>query len=288
VKLLTKKKQRWVDRFKPTAAIRGSSLHSNHVAERRYGRQIKRMVDQMAKETEKEVKKLFTPEAYAEATGTDDSLSSQARILINSLARKYEKLFRDKARYYSGLMIKEQDKVSRSNLHSSLKEMSGGLSIKTNIMSPEINEVIKASVAENVSLIKSIPEQYIKRVEGSVMRSITSPTKGGLQSLFKDLKKYQGMSDRRALNIAKDQTRKVYNGINRARMEKIGITKAEWIHSGGSNHPRHTHVEMDGKIFNLSEGVYDSEVKKYVQPGELPYCGCVYRPVIEFEDGEEV
>ncbi len=96
------------------------------------------------------------------------------------------------------------------------------------------------------------------------------------------------MSDRRALNIAKDQTRKVYNGINRARMEKIGITKAEWIHSGGSNHPRHTHVEMDGKIFNLSEGVYDSEVKKYVQPGELPYCGCVYRPVIEFEDGEEV
>ncbi|KAF9396648.1 hypothetical protein CPC16_010967, partial [Podila verticillata] len=63
------------------------------------------------------------------------------------------------------------------------------------------------------------------------MRSITSGN--GLEDLIPFLQAQEGITRRRARNIALDQTRKAYNGFNRARCVGAGVTHGEWIHSGG-------------------------------------------------------
>ena len=37
---------------------------------------------------------------------------------------------------------------------------------------------------------------------------------------------------------------------------------------------------MNGKRFNLQQGMFDPEVNRFIQCAELPYCRCVYRTVI--------
>lgn len=95
------------------------------------------------------------------------------------------------------------------------------------------------------------------------------------------------MDIRHARNVAMDQTRKVYSNVNAARMQALGVKKFEWVHTGGSQHPRKDHQELSGKVFSLDDlpviGVmYGNEVRG--KPGDLPYCRCTMRPIVSFED----
>lgn len=282
--LLTKKKKRWVKQFKPTAAMRGTPLHYNAVDAKRYEMRLRRLIKQMVRETEKEMRRLMESEAAESHFARDENIGSQARIVSNQLMARFQQLFNKRSKGLADMVIRDAKASSKSTLHTSLKELSGGLSLKTDIMHNQLANVIMASTAENVGLIKSIPQQYLGKVQGSLMRSIASGK--GMHDFMPTLRKLGAVTDRRARMIAHDQTRKVYNSINMARMEAVGIKEAEWIHSGGSHEPRPTHMEMDGKTFLLSEGLYDSAVGRKIQPGQEPNCRCTYRPIIKFNQGE--
>lgn len=282
--LLTKKKQAWVQKFKPTAAIRGSTLQHNAAVQDRYVKALNRLVVQMTRQVRREVLKLFnSPDAKA-LFAQDASTASQARILTNALQAKFEQLFNAKAKGLAQSMVNDADKSSSAQLHGSLKEMSGGLSMKTTVISGPMKEVTTAAIAENVGLIKSIPAEYLQRVQGAVMRSIT--TGNGLQDLVPALSKYEGMTVRRARNIAIDQTRKTFNSFNKGRMQKLGMGQYEWIHSGGGQKPRQHHIELSGNIFSFDDPpVIDENTGERGIPGQLPNCGCTMRPVIKFDEG---
>lgn len=215
----------------------------------------------------------------------DADVSSQARILTNQLEKKFNQLFAHKSRGLAEDMVKQADKTSATALHESLKELSGGLSVKTKVLSGPMKSIMKASVVENVGLIRSISEQYLQGVQGAVMRSIT--TGNGLQDLIPYLDRHKGITLRRANNIALDQTRKAYNSINKARMQKVGIEKFEWLHTGGSQEPRQHHIALSGKIFSFNDlPVIDPKTGQRGKPGDLPNCGCRMIPVVEFDHGE--
>ena len=42
----------------------------------------------------------------------------------------------------------------------------------------------------------------------------------------------------------------------------------------------YSHVEMDGKEFDLKQGMWDKKAGAYIQPGELVNCKCTYRAVL--------
>ncbi len=92
-----------------------------------------------------------------------------------------------------------------------------------------------------------------------------------------------GFNADRAKNVAIDQTNKITQGILRANDEDLGITQGIWIHVPGQYTSRETHIAFNGKIFDLDKGMYDRDVGSHVVPGELPYCRCIYRPVLPFE-----
>lgn len=279
-KLLTTRKQAWVNQFK-LDVVYGLSINHNVSAENRYYVRLAKLIDKMTGEVEKELKGLFREDYAQEYFAQDASVSSQARIITNALTKKFNDLFASSAKPLAEQMTAEADKNSVSSVHESIQQLSGGLSLPTtSIQSGFLNDILNASVTENVALIKSISQKYLNGIQQAVMRSIT--TGNGLQDLVPYLAKQKGITLRRARFIAHDQTRKAMNGLARGRMLSLGIEEAEWLHTGGSNHPRKSHIDMSKKIYRLDEGLYDLEVKKNVMPGELPGCRCRFKPVLKF------
>jgi len=296
-KFLTKSKQRWVDQFKPTAVIRGSDLRYNISVQGRYLKDFKSIIEWVIEETEKTVSRIFKSKASKEYFAEDASIASTARIDMNALTRKVDSRLNKKAKEISERMANGSNSSSKSSLHSSLEQLSGGLSIKTDIGSADIQEAFKSSVNASVDLIKTISDDYIAKVKGAVNRSIQS-SGGGLSTLIPEIESFLSDAARKtknkAKNVALDQTRKAYNGLNAARMEAVGLSKYEWVHSGGGQDPRDLHISpfpkgLNGGIFDINDPpVIDEKTGEKGIPGDAINCTCFMRPVIELENGVEV
>lgn len=267
--------------------IKGGILNYNAAVQQKYERALQRLVRQMTEQCKRDIERLYKTQASKEWFAAQDaSVASEARKLTNQLTAKFQQLFDRKAKGLAESMVKDTDKASASALHGSLKELSGGLSIKTSMITGEMKDLMTLAVAENVGLIKSISSQYLQKIQGAVMRSIT--TGNGLADLIPFIDKYADETHNRARNIALDQTRKAYNALNEGRMRKIGTTKYEWIHSGGSQNPRDYHIEMDGNIYDLDNPpIIDPKTGIRGKPGDLVNCRCRMRPIVSFLDEDE-
>ena len=281
---LTSKREAWAAKQSAAPVFKGDPIQHNAAVAVRYVGVVQALTAQMTAQTKREVLRLFKTDAAASHFGQDATISSQSRILMNALANRFSDLFAKKAKPLAEGMVRDADRAGVKALHSSLLKLSGGMSLKTSLASPGLNEITKAVVAENVGLIKSIASEYLQKVEGAVMRSIT--TGNGLQDLIPALEQYEGQTHRRAKNIALDQTRKAYNSINRGRMEALGVKKFMWHHSGGGAHPREDHVDMDGEIYRFDNlPVIDKRTGERGIPGQAPNCRCVMSPVFDYADG---
>ena len=281
--MLTKKRKAWAATRKVAPTFTGSRLHAPAGVASRYVETLSSLTAQMTAQVTRDIRRLFDTDAAASHFGQDATIASQSRILLSALTSKFNDLFAKRAKSIAERMVEGASKASGSALHGSLEKLSGGLSLKTKVDSPELSNIYKASVAENVSLIKSIPAQYLQKVEGAVMRSIT--TGNGLKDLVPALEQYEGQTHRRAKNIALDQTRKAYNSINRGRMQALGIKRFQWHHSGGGAHPREDHVEMDGNIYSFDDlPVVDQSSGERGIPGQAPNCKCTMSPVFDFSE----
>lgn len=143
-----------------------------------------------------------------------------------------------------------------------------------------VEDQAKIALEENVALIKSIGNQYLDKVRSAVWRSV----KNGydLESLVKQLKQIDGVEDRRAKNIAKDQCAKLNQQIEDARARDLGITKAKWLHSSAVKTPRHEHVKANGQIYNIDEGIKFSN--GWFKPAQDYGCMCRKYLIIDIKE----
>ncbi|WMC00520.1 head morphogenesis [Acinetobacter phage Ab65] len=139
------------------------------------------------------------------------------------------------------------------------------------------------ALGENVALIKSIGNEYLDKVRSAVWRSV----KNGydVESLIKQLKEIDGVTDRRAKNIAKDQTAKLNQAFEDARAKELGITKAKWLHSSAVKVPRISHVKAHGTIYDIEKGcLIDGE---YIKPS-ISKIGCKCRKYLIIDIPETI
>jgi uncharacterized protein with gpF-like domain len=237
----------------------------------------------MSTEVEREIKKLFEEDNFAGDYGMDANIGAQARILMNTLNSKFDSMFARIALPVTQTMVDQTDSNSASTLKSSLKGIAETISFKTDVMTPALREMISASTAESVALIKRVPAKYLDQITGGVMRAITSGN--GLQDIVPLLEKQKVQVKNWARNVAMDQTRKVYNGLAAGRMAALGMNTYEWLHSGGSNHPRIYHKTfLNGKIFRLDKPpIIDKKSGARGKPGDAPFCRCQMRPILAFD-----
>jgi uncharacterized protein with gpF-like domain len=277
------RKQPWSNTSK-RGIIKGKPLTPSAAIEQRYYTSLHVLVARMTVETELELKRLFKTEHAEEYFAQDASISSQARILTNALMKKYTDLFASLAKPMAERFAEESDKSSDIAVKSSIRQLSDKLTLSTKtITSGPLNDILNATVTENVGLIKSIPAEYLGGVQGAVMRSIT--TGNGMQDLVPYLQKHKGITLRRARMIAQDQTKKSFSSLSKARMQKLGQDRYIWRHTAGSRHPRQLHIELDGQECSYSDPPIiqkDPEIRGY--PGMLINCACRAQPILKFNE----
>lgn len=263
----------------------GTPLNPPDVVEAKFRAELDRMVKRMQETTRRELDKLYrSPEAPTVAM--DASFSSMAARLVRELTKRFTALFVDRA---GGLAKAWAEGISRQSavgLGRSLKDVSGGVTLKTDVISGAVADVVKASIKQNVALIKSIPREYFLEIEGEVMRSIQ--TGRGMADLQPFLEKRYGITKRRAALIARDQTSKATAAINRARMQGLGVKKFKWLHSMGGKEPRPLHKNvLNGNVYSFDDPpVIDERTGEKGFPGQLINCRCRMVPVIEFKAEE--
>lgn len=288
--------------------IKGGVLRPSARTQILYAKRTRDLIEAMMRETKRELLALFrapdvevldsadvytrqarelglVPTPEPEAFAMDASIAELAQMLLERVQAKFTVMFDNAATAISDLMVKETLGNSDRAIAVSLKEASQSVTLR---MTPRVAQMVDAGAAESTALIRSIPSKYLSQVQGDVMRSITSGN--GLQDLVPALEKQNVKTLNWAANVAKDQTRKVYNNINKARMQDAGVNKFEWIHSGGSNKPRKFHLDhapagLNGGIFDFNDPpIIDENTGERGIPGQLPYCGCTMRPIIDLSN----
>lgn len=154
-----------------------------------------------------------------------------------------------------------------------------GMRVKLQISKAQRDQ-LAGTIQENVSLIRSIPEQYLTSVEGAVMRSVLAGR--DLGTLTSELKAAHGVTHRRAAFIARDQNNKATAYFTKTRQLELGIQEAVWVHSGAGKHPRPSHVKAgsDRVVYNVAEGWLDPHLNKRIWPGTEPNCRCTCRSIV--------
>ena len=229
-----------------------------------YQKKIDTLIDAMARSYAWHIKAQYR--AKPPAMAQDASPASALERVLKWLGRTWEKKFNAAAPKLAAWFAKKAGTRSDEALRKILRD--GGISVKFQ-MTPAMQDNVDAIVAENVGLIKSIPEQFHVQVEGIVMRSVTAGR--DLHQLTTELQERLGVTRRRADFIAHDQNSKATAFLRRVRETEVGITEAIWIHSHAGKEPRPTHLANNGKPFNLAEGWHDPDpkVNKSILPGEL-------------------
>lgn len=263
----------------------------------------------MVLETNETVKSLFESEAAREHFAQDESLPSKSQRTLDNLRRTYEQLFDSVAPKLSSDFVNEVDESNRLSMQQMLagaagaaltagskvnvvassgggSQLSIGIFPTITLSGKRVNSVLEAAVKENVSLIKSIPREYLGQVEKVVHRSVT--TGRGVNEIYEHVKSYSGVTDRRAKLIATDQTHKISEGLTEKRMQNAGMDKYIWSHTAGSLKPRPYHLDvLNGQTYSFSDPpVIDPKTGERGVPGQLVNCRCKKIPVLTSEDLE--
>ena len=208
-----------------------------------------------------------------------DELSARAlRDAMRKLSKRWLARFDEAANHLADYFARAVSKRSEAALKKILKD--GGISIDWKMTAAQ-RDIMQATISEQVNLIKSIPARYLSSVESSVMRAVQ--TGMDLHQLSEDLQKHFGVTKKRAAFISRDQNSKATASMTRARQMEIGITEAQWLHSGGGKHPRPTHLKAgrDKVRYPVVEGWFDPAIQERIFPGWLINCRCVSKPIVK-------
>lgn len=260
----------------PGKAITLAPVRPNLGIEAAYRRRLHRMVEAM----NKSILFWITAEYRANppAMAMDASPANAMRAIMTKLARRWIKQFDEAAVTIAAAFASETKDVADRVMMKALKDAGFAVAFK---QTPAMRDALDSVIGENVALIKSIPSQQFTKIESAVMRSVQAGR--DLKALREELLDLGAKNKNRAAFIARDQANKSNAAMTKARRLSLGLTKSKWVHSGGGVHPRQSHVDASGTIYETEQGcLIDGE---YIMPGELPNCRCISRAVIPgFED----
>lgn len=232
----------------------------------RYRREIRRLIKAMHKDVKKELGALYS------VLATDAPLTLTE--IMSRLRKKWYYLFEKRAKEMAKWLADSVQKRTQKDVMNQLKKM--GFALTPHYTGAE-KKLITNFVQESVSLIKTIPQTFLREVQENVKKAFE---RGGDRAAIKEAIEDKidhplvHNAERRAELIAKDQTQKVTQDFARANAQAYGATKARWIHIPGEKTSRITHMEMDGEEFDINVGLFDPDVGEYVKPGQLIYCMC--------------
>ncbi len=214
-------------------------------------------------------------DAVPSAVLYDSSPAADLAAIIRKLKNYFDHYFYELEPKVARKFTQRAKKSATVSLKNILKEE--GFTVKFRL-TRQMNDILQATIAENVGLIKSIHTAYFEQVQTIVMQAVKNGR--DMNYIKKELVDRFRVSERKAKIIARDQTNKAMQAISRARSLEAGIQEATWVHIPGAKTSRETHKHFDGKPFDLNKGMYDKDVNKWVMPGELINCNCRFKLIL--------
>ena len=201
----------------------------------------------------------------------NDSYATTLEQVFENLRSRYNSVS-VYAKSIASEFVGQVDKNNREKFYKTV-ENSIGVNLSAISRNEGLGDTLVASTRENVSLIKSIPEEYFKRVETLVFRSTIEGHKSG--SIIKEIQKIKNLTTYRAKLIARDQSSKLNAAITETRQKNLGIEEYIW-RTSGDERVRSSHSDNNGKTFR-----WDTPPKNTGHPGQSIQCRCVAQPIIK-------
>lgn len=130
-----------------------------------------------------------------------------------------------------------------------------------------LEDFVALNVNKNVSLISSLPEEYIKQVETIVNNGVASGAK--YKTIEKEIIGKTGANSKlagRIKTIAMNETQTINAQMTLRRSDNLGITEGIF-RTSKDERVRKCHRELNGVRYKLSKGAWSKLCEKWIQPG---------------------
>ncbi len=130
----------------------------------------------------------------------------------------------------------------------------------------KLTGIVEAALKENISYIKSIPQQYHDKVDTVILQGVRRGKSN--KEIAQSLQEVYDVSLKKAKFIARDQAGSLSLDLTKAQHETVGLKTYIWS-TAGDGKVRSTHDSFNGKVFTWQEGAGG------LHPGEDYGCRCV-------------
>jgi len=261
-------KQNKIRRRKKEKVARGVS--EDRSVRAKFNKDLQQIANELIKETKSE---LIESLRSFESEYIQDSYADTLGNIISSLSSRWINISRH-AKLIAGEMVGGIDEKNKKRFYKSLQNATS-INLNSIISEEGLQPMLTSSINENVGLIKSIPDEYFKKLNTIVNQGTTRGKSSG--GIIKDILALGKSTKKRAKLIARDQTQKVNAAITQGRQKNLGITEYIWRTSRDEK-VRPAHKSKNGKRFKWSDPPADTG-----HPGEDIQCRCIAEPVITLE-----
>lgn len=266
---------------RPKKAKAAKSVQPDKAAARTYNSTLQKLVKAIRKDIDEQLIpmiKALEPQ-YVGDSAVYDGWAADISALFERLTAKWSSPeFFGAAKGVASAFVNAIGRNNRSRFAKSVKSV--GIDVFGD--SPNLENILDASVAENTRLIKSIPSQYLGQVE----QLVTTNMKAGLRpsAIVSQLQERFGVTRQRATMIARDQTSKANGELSKQRQEDAGFEFFRWLDADDSR-VRHRHEAISNADVGYGKGVYKwsdppkNDKGQPIIPGQEINCRCVAQPV---------
>ena len=242
-----------------------------------YRRELEKAIEEMARSMFYHVKAAWNDETPITGFGADASPMVTLRRSMKKWGGvwigKFDALAEKVAAEFAVRSGKDFDDRFRALLREA------GFTVKWK-PTKQMREAYRLVIAENVNLIRSIPQKFLTDVQSAVWaHAMETPDMNALSRKIHDT---YGVTWRRAALISRDQTHKARAVFEEARRAEVGITEAIWVHGNAGKEPRPEHLKWgrEHKRYEIKRGLWSEVDQEWVWPGTAINCRCVSRAII--------
>lgn len=200
--------------------------------------------------------------------------SPESDVAVSHALEQYAESITGWAEATAKSLLHQVGKADRAAWDDRVQEMAGWL--RRELATTETGPLMRELMAEQVTLIKSIPLDAAQRVHEWTAKGQEDGTRAA--EVAKEIRRTQQVSEARAMLIARTETARTASKLTEARARGIGSEGYIW-RTADDEDVRHSHDEMEGKYVRwdkpptLSDGTT-------THAGQIYYCRCYPEPVL--------
>ena len=145
-----------------------------------------------------------------------------------------------------------------------------GVDLGSIVATEGLEDFMELSISKNVSLIKSLPQEYLRQVEVIVNNRVTSGAR--FSTISKEIMGTQKSANKKLANriktIARNEIQTINSQITLRRSDSLGI-KMGIFRTSQDERVRPCHAELNGKEYELAKGAWSKSCGRFIQPGNL-------------------